>query len=295
MRYPDYSLTCYDVIGDLDAAIRKNLAPGHQYYLLGGVPTGALMSDQTVHDRVSQTVVARGDSAIPILRDNGTRRDLDVLVNSGSIPLSEADARKINGAVQGAVGDKLVSSVFGFDAHKTTHGRERVKQVLTSFTSSRTVDEQGIYRYELFPVEQVVPAESYHPWRLQLPGGANVQIFHPAAHMLAYEMRSITGVRPKDAQKYGAMALRVAPEFREELRDGQFASWREFVAKVRALRSGPPASTGENPVSKAQATWFRTRAGLLSQLERHEQLVQIVQAENNPLGKFINRVFAHNR
>ena len=74
------NLTCYDVIGELDAATHDILAPRQQYYVLGGVATAALKHPVSVFDHQTNRLIAAVDSGESVLRDNDTKRDIDLLV-----------------------------------------------------------------------------------------------------------------------------------------------------------------------------------------------------------------------
>lgn len=268
--------TCYDVLSEFDAAVRDGMSPGHEYFMLGGVPTAALVHADTVIDKTSQTVVAAPDCAPGLLRENGSRRDIDVLI--GTV-LGKPDSRKIKSNIIEATGNSLVVSVFGYDKRKETS--TALSRTLRSgeFLSSRTVDEKGILRYELFPVEQVVPPQSYDPWRLQLPDGSMVQMLHPAGHVLAYRMRSISGLRHKDGSKYHAMRANVEPLFQPEINDGPFRPWLDFANTLYSIRKGHFVIDSQLVPGTMNGTLrlAQQKAQLLAKLESYTSLVNLVQ------------------
>ena len=117
----------------------------------------------------------------------------------------------------------------------------RTVKSVAAWTSERTLDDDGTLRYELYPLQQEVPRESYSPWILQLPNGHEVFILNPAAHMLAYYMRSISGLRNKDREKVEEMRQKIFsdPIFREQIQDGPLQSWQRFANDIHRLGDQP--------------------------------------------------------
>jgi hypothetical protein len=232
------AVDCYTAIQNLDEAMRGVIPEGAEYFTLGGIVSGALRHPDTRFDHDVLATYAAPDSPEGVLRDNGTRRDVDLLV---SAVLTKKEAEAIKEEVARAIDDALVVSVFGLDRYKPKANRlRRTIAVPKSWTSRRTIDDGGVNRYELFPLSQEVPAETYEPWSLVLPSGAKVSTLSPAGHVEAYSMRSISGLRPKDAKKVAAMRGRVESDeiFSEQMHEGMFKPWEEFAQGIRDLRDG---------------------------------------------------------
>lgn len=287
------NVSCYDVLVDVDAAMRENLHEWQQYFVLGGVATGALVHRDSFIDKQTETVFAAEGSGATLVRENGTRRDIDILVAS---ILPVAQARSLNEAVREAVDDRMSVSVFGFDRRGTDLSlKDRIKKLtLGGFTSNRTIDENGIMRYELLPLERSVNPESYKPWNLVLPRGASVDILSPAGQLLAYQVRSISGLRHKDAQKAGEMWSRIYPNFQEEIHDGAFKEWLQFYEDGEALREhGRKAIAQSHPdATPFQADLFRLKARVLQWAESHEAIVNLAQRDgmqDGPLKRFTGK------
>lgn len=280
MKREEFS--CYEVIADVDQAMKESMPEGRRYFVLGGIATGALKHDHTYIDTFTKRVYATSESAESTIRDNGTCRDIDILVDGN---ISKDAGKKIKSCVEEATECKLEVSVFGFEERAPAASAvERLKKRVLSMTSKRTIDESGILRYELFPLEQEVNEESFEQWRLQTPYG-DVGMLNPAAHVLAYRMRSITGLRPKDAEKYNQMHRRVFlnPEFIEQVQDGKYRPWRDFADAITLY------GNGELPVidpkisehaGKYENEIYKARAKALSLFERQSFFVNIAQ---NPL------------
>ena len=245
------TLDCYTAIQELDAAMRSSLEPDANYFVLGGIMTSAVKHPDTAFDHDGQSVIPPSDAAESTIRDNGTRRDVDILVPT---VLSKERAERIKAAVVEATGDSLLVSVFGFDEHNVPGIIGRTKSAVFDWTSRRTIDEDGTIRYNLHPIEQVVPAESFRPWQLEL-GDKRVQVLSPAAHLLAYHIRSISGRRAKDKVKIDAAKERVLaePEFVKQIWGGELDTWRQFANSIEKMLAGVALKPGD-PHFVASAT-----------------------------------------
>jgi hypothetical protein len=277
-------VNCYDVLSEVDAAIREYLAPDHQYFMLGGIASDALSNTETVMDTQSAVVLPPKSAKLSARRPtNGSRRDIDILLNT---VLSESDGMYIKVAVEAAVEDTLIVSVFGVDEHiesPTRAERLRSMAVKKGWLSSRTIDEQGIQRYELFPLERVVDPASYEPWKLQLPYGGTIDVLHPAGHVLAYSMRSISGPRKKDEAKRTAMEELVLPQFKEEIVDGPFQAWQAFADDIVKLGEGWHSEEGVGLADDATPLdegLFRLKSGFLRWGESKKGIVDFAQKDS---------------
>ncbi len=279
----DNGMVCYDVLGELDNVMRAQLGPDREYYVLGGIATGALTHESTVIDDQSQAIVAAKESGSALVRENGTRRDIDILV--GDI-LPRKEAKRIKAEVSGAIDKTLVVSVFGMDRHQgDLSPAERLQRNALAWTSRRTIDRDGILRYELFPLQRVVDPDSYKPWQLQIPDGKHIQVFHPAGHMLAYMLRSVSGIRDKDADKLSAMQERITPLFREEINDGPFRSWIDFAGDIHGLlhKGREAAVRVRSDAQLVDLDVFRLKGRVLGRLESYQKMVDLAQGALRPV------------
>lgn len=282
--------SCADVIGELDTTMRAILEPGQTYYVLGGIPSSAIRHPKTEFDHDSEIMIAAPGASDLVMRENGTRRDIDILIDD---VLEDEYARTIVEAVEEVTEKQLEVSVFGFDAHEpAVTGMQRLKRTAAEWVSSRTVDAEGAIRYELYPLSQIVPPESFRPYKLVFDrSGTRVNTFNPAGHVLAYGMRSITGIRFKDREKVGDMQARVFddPVLKEEIMDGPFRAWLDFAVAIDNL--GKNALSLTNPVlpegvTRAELTAFRAKAKTLGWLESKESLIEFGQS--GPGAKLLN-------
>lgn len=274
--------SCYDAVTDLDVALKEILNPTQRYFVLGGIPTAAINHPDTIFDHSNRQVIPIPESADSVIRGNNTRRDIDVLVLD---ILSKEESRKIRERVAEAVGGLLTPSVFGIEAH--TEKRHRISSSLGDWTSRRTIDSLDTYRYELYPLIKEVSSDSFEDWTLLLPNDKTISIFNPAGHMLAYYMRSVSGLRHKDIEKVSKMRQRIESDnhFKEEIEDGHFKSWREFSEEVAVL-----GETGK--LSDIRSRIFKTKSNSLRFLESNERLIKLAQTK---VGEFVLKPFVGSR
>lgn len=273
--------TCNQVIYDLDVAMREVLDESEQYFVLGGIATAAIIDPASIFDHDAKRLLAGNQSEqLGVKRENSTTRDIDILIKN---VLTPDHAREIKQTIAEAIGRQLVVSVFGFDEHKEATGISRLGYAFSDWTSRRTIDAAGTLRYELHPIEQVVAAASFEPWTLEInPDGTGVSILNPAAHSLAYDMRSISGPRAKDAQKVDAMKRKIArePLFVEQIMDGDLKTWRAFADTI--VKTGDGVVELDNPLlhkaaSRVDLLAFRAKAMLLRTLESKQVFVNLAQ------------------
>jgi len=283
---------CFEAIQDLELAMDKCLAPDQRYFVLGGIATSAMKHPETYFDHDGKVVYAPDDSAESVIRENGTTRDVDILIDS-VLPNDQAD--NIRATVAEAVPD-LEISIFGFDEHKpVTKRSERVGKAFKEWISRRTSDDHGIFRYELYPLSQPVQPESYEQWKLVAGEETAVtSVLNPAGHLLAYKMRSISGVRHKDVPKLKELNKKVMSDeaFQAQARDGIYKEWREFANSIVVMRgSSLKLAAGlachSAGVIDVAAFWTKSRA--LRGAEHNEYLVKLAQTKFGAkiLGSFV--------
>lgn len=274
------SLTCFDVIADLDEALKGILTPDQQYFVLGGIATSAIVDLNTVFDHENKRLIPTTKIELPLTRadTNRTNRDIDILILD---TLNKEQAESIKNTVAEAIGKTLVVSIFKVNQQTSPNLKNRLVHSVTDWTSSRTVDTEGNHYYELHPIVQSVPKESYQPWRLEVSKNHEVSILNPAAHMLAYYMRSISGVRYKDLKKVALMRQRVEdePQFKEQIEDGVYGSWKQFAEDINFMRTAKRSLVHSQypQVSMTELAIFQKKAELLVLLESNETIINYAQ------------------
>lgn len=281
---------CYDVLGDVAEAVRDVIPEGIPYYVLGGVATGALESTSTQVDVESHKIHAAEGSDKSIFREEGSRRDIDILVLD---MLPKDTFRKLDERVAKAIGGSLIVSSFGIKEHKEGYSKkDRALEAVKRVVSARTRDSSGQDYYEMFPLVQPVQRSSYMPWTLVTPQGFEVDVLHPVGHELAYTMRSIGGPRPKDIKKMKNVhnVNTSNPDFIGITDAGsEFNEWAMFAQYIQALRAGtlPVNHRSIHPSSSlADQRAFQIKAKALHFLESQEKVVNF--ALHGPMQKVLN-------
>lgn len=206
--------------------------------------------------------------ALDPIRADGSRRDLDVLVLSAD----EEAIAMVEAAAERTVDGQLDVSVFGL--HKAVELREQVAnpfgwRAFKTFVSDRYLWESGRVDKALFPFGVELDREALETWSLEI-GAEEFPVANPSSTVLNYLTRSISGLRPKDADKVDAMAGQVfakAPELAEWAVDGPGKSQMELASILQTLRRGSSL-----PLSKRQLEVggvLKIRAGSVRALNDH--------------------------
>ena len=232
------------------------------YNVVGGLGLHAVTNAAKI-DWDNHVVCLPDDVDLPRLRDNGTVRDLDTLVQS-------TDKVVVKGCQQemtDAIGDKLVISTFGLNPYAKN------RRGIFDFVGDRYVavegEEESRLYWRLGGIETEIPLSSLDQWLVKRDGETVCAILNPIAQLGAYGCRSITGWRPKDKEKVEELVNVIMPnrkisDIPQDYRD-QYYTFREQSKKVAAARK--------------KLGWFGLKAGLLSFLERQEWAVRLAQGE----------------
>lgn len=78
------SVQCTNIMSYIGAIDKIMLANGHRYACVGGLPTAALLDARTSISANSKVIRVSSDLATPLLRDNGTIRDIDIILFTDS-------------------------------------------------------------------------------------------------------------------------------------------------------------------------------------------------------------------
>lgn len=157
--------TCYEVASRVSERLSSEY-PEVEHYVLGGIATGAIADCEKVDPR-SGTIYPTRKSDLSVLRDNGTVRDIDILVRSQNDELVDEMA---NLAIETAADDMKVD-VFGLDNYRMRRGL--LQDTFKYWTSRREVDEDGVTRHVLLPFSAPIPDSAFDPWKVSphdLPG-----------------------------------------------------------------------------------------------------------------------------
>lgn len=231
---------CVNIAGPFIDSLEQPGTPPVQ--ILGGVGSTALLDQATVIDFDTETVQAPDDLFVPQFRKEGTLRDIDVLVLS----TDTGDIEAVESRAKALIGEDLEISVFGLH----TDERIRAQQArpfgwlaLKTFLSDRYMDSStgaselsGIKA--LFPFAMPLDNSTLATWQLGVHDHV-MPIPHPGTTLLNYLTRSISGLRPKDAEKVDTMAQALftkAPELADWIVDGPGRDQFELARLFHSLR-----------------------------------------------------------
>ena len=170
------------------------------YNVVGGLGLHAVTNAAEI-DWDNHVVYLPGGVCLPRLRENGTVRDLDTLVQSTDKTVVKGCRQKI----ADAIGDKLVVSAFGLNPY------EKNRRGIFDFVGDRYVDNEGRLYWRLGGIETEIPVESLEQWLVRRDGETVCAILNPLAQLGAYLNRSAAGLRPKDEEKVAALTSIITP------------------------------------------------------------------------------------
>ncbi|MDH3681534.1 MAG: hypothetical protein OEV40_16480 [Acidimicrobiia bacterium] len=216
--------------------------------IIGGNGSAALLNEHTVIDLAARTIEAPAVCDLPILRPDGSLRDMDTLVLS----TDQEQIDSIQALAEELIGDELKISIFGL---KTIADLQRQRgQPLRStariFLGDRYVttsyDERGqvvgIDGFKaLYPFRAPITTGTFETFQLSTQGRITTPTAHPGTTILNYLTRSISGVRAKDLAKVRTMTENVltrCPEVRAWIHDGPGQDMFDLARILQTLR-GP--------------------------------------------------------
>lgn len=225
------------------------------YNVVGGLGLSAVLNAAKL-DWDEHTVRLKPDAFLPCLRENGTVRDLDTLVQS-----SEADKIKAyRDTVDAVIGDEMVASVFGIEDYR--HNRRG----WFDFVGTRYIDDAGRLYWRTGGIETEIPSASLEPWQVERDGQVVCNILNPISQIGAYTNRSITGVRAKDEEKVDALRRVVMPN--DKLKDIPAAYREQYFAFMEQSYK----------VSRARRLgWLGLKASTLRALEQQSWAERLAQ------------------
>ena len=210
--------------------------------VLGGVGSAVLTKPELDIDFAGKRMRFNGELFLPQFRDGGSKRDLDVLVLTAD--QTEVDAAETTAAE--VISDDLELSFFGLKSYGQLvnideHPRS---STIKSFLADRyvTTDGQGQIvglQKALYPFATTVDPASLETWTLEI-GGREVPVPHPGVSILNYATRSISGLRPKDAEKVNDITTNVLGkswEVHEWMVEGPGKGLYDFARLLQGLRT----------------------------------------------------------
>jgi hypothetical protein len=274
-RLPDIAhfQSSFEAIAGLGAVMEEHLQGEFPHFVVGGIATAALVHPDTVIDVSTRRIIAAEAADIPTRRPNGTMRDVDVLIG-GVVHQSLMQQAKTD--IEQATAQSLEASVFSFDAYHS-HMHEK-----SGWISRRLQQTNETVSYQLGPIIQHVQPTSYEPWTLELPKGmGEVSVLNPVGQLAAYAMRSISGIRAKDTEKFAQMRTNILQyrELKNDLHHGPFKEWKQFADTLTAIRRGQPLEYDniQPGTTRRDIAMLRWRGRLLKMVEQHPFVVDVAQ------------------
>lgn len=232
---------CIDIIEPYMAELATPGMPPAQ--LMGGVGSVALTHPHSIILPEDRRIDAPAGLKLSQYRPEGTLRDIETLVLSAN----PCEIDMVDAAARRTVGSKLVVETFALKP--SDHVEAQVtkplgKSATLAFVSDRYVDPDdhdltGVEK-SLFPFSAHVPTELLEPWSLHIDGRGFIVPVPPAGTViLNYLTRSISGARPKDAEKLETMATAVfekAPETADWIVDGPGSEQFQLARILHTLR-----------------------------------------------------------
>ena len=228
------------------------------YNVVGGLGLHAVTNAAEI-DWDNHVVYLPSGVYLPCLRENGTVRDLDTLVQSIDKTVVKGCRQKI----ADAIGDELVVSAFGLNPY------EKNRRGIFDFVGDRYVDNEGHLYWRLGGIETEIPSASLDQWLVKRGGETVCAIPNPVAQLGAYGCRSSTGLRPKDEEKVAALTGIIMPN--GKISDIPAAYREQYLAFLKQSQKVAAA--------RKKLGWFGLKAGLLSLLERQEWAIRLAQGE----------------
>lgn len=234
---------------------------GAHYQSMGGIPTRAISSPNAIFLPSDETIVVpdyvylsnwrtRQCSDATIIEKPTSLRDADYLLMTTDQPAIDA----AQAAAEAVAAGRMEISVFGLHPYKQLEDQRndplgsvvRVwlsDRYVTNTTESGQLSEASVVYKSLFPFAAPVAKELGRTWTLRLEGnnGLELPIAHPAAMLLNYFTRSISGLRPKDAEKINVVAaniFRLYPDVLQILKDGEGRNQVDLAGAFYTLSGG---------------------------------------------------------
>jgi hypothetical protein len=247
-----------DVVRHLAATL-----PEGGYQLMGGVVTKALSSLNILISPQDRTVLVRDEMYLPTWRMRDTEQP-DGVITSEAVSRRDADylllttdSATIHAQKQetkAAAGKRIDVSVFGLHPYEQLEQQmaDPFGSLATVWVSDRYVTNTGLagepteaseVHKGLFPFAAEVDPELCKTWTLRLEGnkGLELPMPHPAAMILNYLTRSLSGLRPKDLDKINVAAANIFnlyPDALQILRDGKGKKQVDLAGALYTLRGG---------------------------------------------------------
>lgn len=234
-------LNCIDIVAPYARAVTAEGMPPVQF--LGGVGSVALRDEATVIHFDEDRIIAPSGLWLPQYRDEGTLRDVETLVLSSD----SADAEKVQACAEEYIGSQLVIETCPVLDIARVHRQQEApfgREALMTFLGDRYADPaQGADApmiKALFPFAAPIQPDVLRTTTLEIDGtDITMPVPSVGTNILNYLTRSISGARPKDADKLEEMGQAIfakAPEVVDWIIDGPGKEQFELARVLHTLR-----------------------------------------------------------
>lgn len=215
---------------------------GITHRFVGGVAYSGLLTDKTTFkvDVATRTVRLKKHRQLPVFRDDGTVRDIDLITfcpNSEKIgDLKRMITRQ---ALVSGLGDK-----FPFvSVENAVFNDDKKHNKIFQFVYSVFIDGQDFGRGRVYLVYESIREEiswrSLEPWTVILEDGRKYTVRNPYGDLLGYLIRTPIGFKPKDREKLALMEPLVDETIKlgksqgiDYFGDDYYGPWLNFFQKM---------------------------------------------------------------
>lgn len=272
----------YDLLQEREFHDRL-IAKDVDYRVLGGIGIQAVLTAEQINPAVKEIVLSP-DAELSVIRENGTRRDIDMLICTSDREWI-MEAKDI---VTDAVGKELSVSVFGL--------RDRVNGPRRwDFLTQRYIDkDSGDVFMRCDNIEEKLPESFLEPWVVKSSQLNPVaQVISPAAQLVSYKTRSITGIRHKDREKVDRLSGLLAENLGLDV---EMDSVRKGVTQDELEDMQKQLDTGAKYYREiarrrnSVLSWMGAKASVLAALESNATIIELGQGRlEGFLSRFIGR------
>ena len=243
-------------------------ATGFPYVSVGGLATAILLNPGTTFDLRHRLVRADQASFLPMQRLNGTPRDNDFFLFTAAPGATEQAFRQASEVMRREHPE--------FQPELSISAYEQPVKALPwiQLISRKVMEGNERYLQVGHVLEEIPVGVQEEPWRICFRD-ETLPMHHPILHLHNYVIRSIAGLRPKDADKVGKLSARLADTM-PAVEWSRFSSWKRFESRVR---DEVTLSQAMSKVSLRRLSLALSKLGVAA-AERSELLVWLSQQPN---------------
>lgn len=248
---------------------------------VGGVPTDLLNAPDIQFD-IPQKRVHTEEGHIAAKRKDGTNRDIDLLCLSDKKDQVEEFRR----AVATRIGSVTNSDEFP-QVSITAYADKVRRAAFFQLISQVSKDDEGIH-LSIGSIDEVIdPALFEDAWTIDY-NSLELPILHPVAHAYNYRIRSIAGLRSKDAEKVTQLEATLHKHMDESI----FEDFSPFLRLERNIRSELSLRRAIEIRSLHRATLSLGKLAMRS-LESNPALLSSMQKQSRVLSALVHAVMLH--